>query len=559
MFNLKKPGFATAIVLIFLTVASILLLIIYEVLANYRNNEVRMRLESQLEVDALNTLNVGIGMIRSKSAGILGFDITFSPNTPSWFNSEFLNKLNNDWKQFVTKNVKANSVYKVISMTGNENYSIDPSVISEISNYKSERGLDSIEIYAFNMNKLVLFLVSRVVKNGNSTYAYGIVSSKLLNQYVYFTNKEKLENGQTIYFKSGEIIDGPLRTHDYININNAGGNPTFLSTIEILGIKDRNGNVVQPNNYSNYANLLGNPPYKILTQGDINSLDFNAIKSQYQSSINSLVDTYNNVKNNPNKLSGLKFTDDITVSFNHGQGNSNYDIIISHKKANETVEYKINWEPSGPPLARIRKQGGGQPEEFVFNFNGIIYSTGNMTIGGPKGSSGPTNLSTYNGNYTLFSEKSVYIEDRIIPYKTYQKFFSTSEGNIVDIDKLKQIKGFVTSNETSALNIVAINDVVINKKLRNMKLFSSIFVFDGSFRVEGYNSGDPTGQLFVFGSIMQNVRGPVGMFDPSTGQTVTGYYKTYSYDTRIITGAYQPYGTPTKSETIRLFVLGVVK
>lgn len=552
--NRKKPGFATAIVLIFLTVASILLLIIYEVLANYRNNEVRMRLESQLEVDALNTLNVGIGMIRSKSAGILGFDITFSPNTPSWFNSEFLNKLNNDWKQFVTKNVKANSVYKVISITSNENYSIDPSIINEISNYKSERGLDSIEIYAFNMNKLNLFLVSRVVKNETPTYAYGIVGSKILNQYVYFTDKEKRPNGETIYFSSGETIDGPLRTHDYININNVGGNPTFLSTIEIKGIKDRNGKEVQSSNYSKYANLSGNPPYKILTQEDINALDFNDIKSQYQSSIDSLVDTYDNVKNNPNKnnpneLSGLKFTGDITVSFNHGQGNSNYDIKISH----ENVDYIITWEPSGPPLARIRKQGDGPEENFVFNFNGIIYSTGNTII------DGQSDLSTYNGNYTLFSEKSVYINDRIIPYKTYQKFFSTSEGNIVDIDKLKQIKGFVTSNETSSLNIVAINDVVINKKLRNMKLFSSIFAFEGSFKVAEHNMGKPVGQLFVFGSIMQNVRGPVGTFDQFTGQTLTGYYKTYSYDPRILTGAYQPYGTPAKSDTIKLFVIGVVK
>ncbi len=551
MSNLKKHGFATAIVLIFLTVASILLLIIYEVLANYRNNEVRMRLESQLEVDALNTLNIGIGMMRSKSAGVLGFNVVFSTNTPSWFNSQFLNRLNSDWKQFVTQNVKANNVYKVLSITSNENYSIDPSIINEISNYKSERGLDSIELYAFNINKLNLFLVSRVVKNETPTYAYGIVGSKLLNQYVYFTNKEKLENGQTIYFKSGEIIDGPLRIHDYININNAGGNPTFLSTIEILGIKDRNGNVVQQSNYSNYANLLGNPPYKILTQEDIRSLDFNTIKSQYQSSINSLVDTYNNVKNNPNKLSGLKFTGDITVSFNHGQGNSNYDIKISQGN----VDYIITWEPSGPPLARIRKQGGGPAEEFIFNFNGIIYSTGNMTI------DGPSSLSTYNGNYTLFSEQNIYINDRIIPYKTYQNLFKKGheDEDVVTTNKLMKIKDFVTSNETSALNIVAINDVVITNKLNNMKLFSSIFAFDGSFRVEGYNSGNPTGQLFVFGSIMQNVRGPVGTFDQFTGQTLTGYYKTYSYDPRIITGAYQPYGTPTKSETIRLFVLGVVK
>lgn len=548
-----KKGFATAIVLIFLVIFSVILLSIYEIAQNYRQNAIRMSLSAQLDTDALNILNCGIGYLRSKSIGIMGFNVTFTQDTPSWFDNDYMSKLNDSWKTFVTQNVKKNSVYKLLSLNLSSNFSVDSTLASEISEYKNSRNLNSVELYAFELSRLSLFLVSRVERNGMTTYAYGIVGSKLLNQYIYFTNKEKLPTGTTIYFKSGELIDGPMRTHDYININNTGGKPTFLSTIEVLGIKDQNGNIVPTANYQNYANLQGNPPYRILTQQEIDTLRFDLIKQEYKLAINTLVNTYDFAKNNPNSLTGLKFTGDITVSFNHGQGNANYDVKISQGN----VDYIITWEPSGPPKARVRKQGGGQPEEFVFNFNGVIYSTGNMTV------DGPTKLSTYKGNYTLYSENDLILKDRLIPAQSYNALFSANEhginGDTITVQQIQQIKDFSSSTETSSLNLIGEKNVRIAEKLDNMKIFASIFAFDGSFTVDNYNSGNANGQLFVFGSIMQNVRGPVGTFNPSTGQTSTGYYKTYVYDPRIVTGAYQPAGTPAKSGTIRLFVLGLAK
>jgi len=77
-------------------------------------------------------------------------------------------------------------------------------------------------------------------------------------------------------------------------------------------------------------------------------------------------------------------------------------------------------------------------------------------------------------------------------------------------------------------------------------------------KVADYNHDAPAGQLLVFGSIMQNIRGPVGTFD-SSGKTQTGYYKTYVYDERLITAAYQPAGTPAKDSSAKIRVLGVVK
>ncbi|HOH54379.1 MAG TPA: hypothetical protein PLN23_09290, partial [Fervidobacterium sp.] len=105
-------------------------------------------------------------------------------------------------------------------------------------------------------------------------------------------------------------------------------------------------------------------------------------------------------------------------------------------------------------------------------------------------------------------------------------------------NKIAQIKDYVSANEKSSLNLVSKNNVVVSEpviqsnwwgtrylKLDNMKIFASIYAFNGSFTVEDYNSGGSAGQLFTFGSIMQNARGPVGTFGSLMGPT--GYYKTY--------------------------------
>uniref|UniRef100_A0A832IP10 DUF4900 domain-containing protein n=2 Tax=Fervidobacterium pennivorans TaxID=93466 RepID=A0A832IP10_FERPE len=546
-----RKGFMTALVLIFLMVASIMLLTLYQLVGNYRTNAIRMQISSQLEIDALNFLNVGAGFMRSRSTGVLGFNIPYQTGLPSWYN-DFKSKLSSEWKDFLEVYAD-NKSFLIAEITPSGSFATDNQIRDELVEYLSNRKLSNISIYAIKSKKpFSVLLVARAEKEGKLVYSYGIVTSKLLNQYVYFTNRERRPDGTTIYFIANELIDGPLRSHDYIHINNAGGKPTFTSPIEIVGIKDRNGYIVDPNNYSNFANLLGNPPYRLLRATDIAALDFNAIKNEYKNSIDTLVRNYTDIRSEPLVLSGIKFYGNITISFAHGQSGSNYDIKISQGN----TDYIIKWNPA-PPNARIRKQGGGPVEEFNIKFNGVVYATGNITI------DGPTQLSTYKGNYTLFSEKDIIIKDRLIPYDTFASQFTNNEhginGNTVSKSKLASIKDFVNTQETSSLNLVAINNVRVGEKLINMKIFASLFAFNGSFMVDGYDIGWPAGQLFVFGSIMQNYRGPVGTFNPSTGGIVTGYYKTYAYDPRILTGAHQPYGTPARSQTVSVKVVGLAK
>lgn len=86
-----------------------------------------------------------------------------------------------------------------------------------------------------------------------------------------------------------------------------------------------------------------------------------------------------------------------------------------------------------------------------------------------------------------------------------------------------------------------------------MKINASIYAFNESFYVQDYNEGDPKGQLTIFGSLMQNYRGAVGTF--SGNNIVTGYYKNYIYDNKILEGISSFGGTPAKRENMLILTL----
>lgn len=588
-------GFMTAIVLVMMVVASMLLLVLYQGVANYRENAMSTLSSTQNDTDSVNMMNIGVGFLKPKSLGILGIPLLYNDSVPTWFD-DFKGKLNQNWQNYITTYVSTTKACKIYdwSSTGGQDSGLIKSessatdLYNQITSYITSRTPYQVALYAFPMKQsgsTTVFLFSMVKRqykssNGQSkyvtTYTYCIVGPKLFNQYVYFTNKEIGSDGKPIYFKAGELIDGPMRSNDYVYINNTGGKPTFNGTVEFKGIKDKNQNTVAENKYPNYATMKGNPPYRILSDTDAANLDFSSIATEYQTNLQSMVTSYSNLQTPPVTPTGIKFDfdNDITLSFNHGTGTSNYDLRIYEGSniANSTVRYTINWKPSGAPNATVKKetytkQKDGKwvwKKDFQVDtlFNGVIYAKKNIIIDNDS-----TYLSKYYGNYTLYSEGDIKVKDRLIPYDTYTNYFTSQEtqyaGTKLSTSTINDIKDYVSANEKSSLNLVAKNNVIVSEtsgtKPYNMKLFASIYAFNGSFKVEDYDHDKSAGQLLVFGSIMQNVRGPVGTFDPSTGKTQTGYYKTYVYDERLITAAYQPAGTPAKDSSAKIRVLGVVK
>jgi hypothetical protein len=69
--------------------------------------------------------------------------------------------------------------------------------------------------------------------------------------------------------------------------------------------------------------------------------------------------------------------------------------------------------------------------------------------------------------------------------------------------------------------------------MTNISIEAAILALNDSFIVDNYGCGNAMGTLTVTGAIAQKFRGPVGTFNTSTGNKVTGYSKNYNYDDRL--------------------------
>jgi len=151
--------------------------------------------------------------------------------------------------------------------------------------------------------------------------------------------------------------------------------------------------------------------------------------------------------------------------------------------------------------------------------NGALFvNIGSLTISG-----------TLNGRLTAGASKDI-----IIP------------NNIVYADNPR-----TNPNSDDVLGIIAERDVVVDDIApTNLEIDGSIMALDTSFMMEKWWKGPPKGTLTVYGGIIQEERGPVGTFNGSTGQKLSGYSKNYSYDPRLL-GAPPPF-MPTTGDYVTL-------
>lgn len=109
------------------------------------------------------------------------------------------------------------------------------------------------------------------------------------------------------------------------------------------------------------------------------------------------------------------------------------------------------------------------------------------------------------------------------------------------------------TNPASAdmLGIISESDVMIDDNApTNLEIDASIMALSTSFMLENWSTVSPKGTLTVYGGIIQDQRGPVGTFNGSNGQKLSGYSKNYSYDPRML--ATPPPFYPTTGDYITL-------
>ncbi|PIQ89016.1 MAG: hypothetical protein COV72_05075 [Candidatus Omnitrophica bacterium CG11_big_fil_rev_8_21_14_0_20_42_13] len=153
------------------------------------------------------------------------------------------------------------------------------------------------------------------------------------------------------------------------------------------------------------------------------------------------------------------------------------------------------------------------------NFNTSIPANGAIFV-----DNGDLDISgTVKGSVSVGSERDIIVSD-----------------NVVYSDDPR-----VNPDSADKLGIVAEKNVIIPQSAPyDLEIDASIMALGSSFTVFKYWQGPPKGTLTVYGGIIQNQRGPVGTFDGSTGEKLSGYNKDYSYDSRFTSNP-PPYNPTT--------------
>ncbi|MFQ5674496.1 MAG: DUF4900 domain-containing protein [bacterium] len=140
----------------------------------------------------------------------------------------------------------------------------------------------------------------------------------------------------------------------------------------------------------------------------------------------------------------------------------------------------------------------------IEDLNGLIFVKGSVRVKG-----------TLDGVVTLFATKNILITNDIR--------YEDSDSNGKPLPGADDMLGLISSQDVIVVdNSANRNDVVIN---------AAILTLGNSFRVQNYSSGPPRGDLTIYGSLSQKVRGPVGTF---SWWGTTGYEKDYHYDERFV-------------------------
>ncbi|MDP3787562.1 MAG: hypothetical protein Q8R05_08505 [Candidatus Omnitrophota bacterium] len=89
-------------------------------------------------------------------------------------------------------------------------------------------------------------------------------------------------------------------------------------------------------------------------------------------------------------------------------------------------------------------------------------------------------------------------------------------------------------SSTDMLGLIAEKDVIISQNApSNLTIQASILALDDSFYVENWAGLPPKGKLNIYGGLIQDARGPIGLFNPATSTIISGYSKNYVYDPRL--------------------------
>lgn len=356
-----------------------------------------------------------------------------------------------------------------------------------------------------------------------------VVKQSSFGRYAYFTDKEALNSGGAIWWKAGEIIDGPAHSNNTggtnFNINYNGSNaPIFLDTLTASG-SSINYSPSKPKNETTFKKIFseGSKGFKLGVPKILLPPTTDVQKNAAWGSAASFPTT-NGVYLKSNAEGGIYIRGDAQVRL-AVDGSGNQQVIVTQGSNTTTVTINKTTgatTTSGP-------MGSGSITSSSTPPNGVIYCTGNITS--LKGTIADNKVV----NGTVDRRNALTIATDVTAGKEI-----TVTDNLVYNTKPDKTQSSTSSANLAAgtLGLVAHDVTVSSAAPKNLEIDAVIMAggnntTDGSFSVDNYDSKSPTGTLTVLGGIIQKARGAVGTFNSSTGQTTYGYAKNYHYDPRL--------------------------
>jgi hypothetical protein len=243
--------------------------------------------------------------------------------------------------------------------------------------------------------------------------------------------------------------------------------------------------------------------------------------------------------------SGLYIVGDAAIDLSL-DGCGNQQIVITQVINNKTKTTTINMDRYSKTTTATGTLGSGSATSMSSLLNGVIYCTGNITslegeIADNLYSDGQiTTRSELTIATDVNANKDIMITGNITYHTKPDKTLESDDPVNLAAGTLGMVAKDITISSSAPANL----------EIDGVCLAGGKDTSGGSFSVQNYSSKKPTGTLTVLGGIIQKARGPVGTFNQSTGQTVTGYAKNYHYDTRLAQNPPPYYPTTGKYDRI---------
>ena len=295
-------------------------------------------------------------------------------------------------------------------------------------------------------------------------------------RYLWFTDHETY-GGTSVWFFSLDHLNGPTQTNSNYNIM---GTPQFDDQVASVA------NYIRFYNNGNNVNLsqTTNPPYDvpIFQQGVTFGVDPTTMPKQAL-----------NLRSASTSTGGLSLSGNTTVVLN-----STGTMNLTNSNYCKTGHYdnKGKWV--------CDTTCSNTCTNMSLPANGALFvNSGTLTLSG-----------TLKGQLSVGSSQNIVVPSNI----TYATDPRTNPSS------------------TDVLGIISEGDVEIpSNNPTNLEIDGCIMALGGSFYLNNYSQGPPDGTLTILGGIIQEERGPVGTFNGSTGQKLSGYSKNYLYDSRLLT------------------------